>query len=440
MRCLHIALILLLALSLLGAGSKKQHGASTHNAVVTFENLDANGDVGSGADQVCEGDKVFTLAENEIVAGDTTFAGDTDFGNIIVEGSHDLGTFQTFTIDDATPSIAGGKLWKFHASHDAGVHIEGFDGGVEGDEIIVRTAAVGGITYEVGITLIPGDVDLVAAPASTTRWINVGFDTWLLLEYNDHSIDNTTGATVTYENLDANSDIGFGATQVPQGSLAAPLDDPDFTSTPTAPTAAADTDTTQIATTAYVQTELAGENHLGDDLTSSGITISTTHANARMIIGEDGGAAFKYDFDAVANQVEVSSAGTGINAFNFGSLKLITTGGISAGHTVVTRTTTPYQPGFVTNYRVYFTYAGASVMDLPTGTQGDNFCAMQMVAYTLEIDPESTDGIWLDGTLHPDGEHIISSGAAGEFMCMSADGNGDWATWERGGTWTEETP
>jgi hypothetical protein len=41
---------------------------------------------------------------------------------------------------------------------------------------------------------------------------------------------------VTYENLSTNSDIGFGAAQVPQGSLAAPLADPTFTGTVTVPT------------------------------------------------------------------------------------------------------------------------------------------------------------------------------------------------------------
>ena len=39
----------------------------------------------------------------------------------------------------------------------------------------------------------------------------------------------------------------------------APLDDPDFTGTPTAPTAAVSTNTTQLATTAFVVAEIADE-------------------------------------------------------------------------------------------------------------------------------------------------------------------------------------
>lgn len=47
--------------------------------------------------------------------------------------------------------------------------------------------------------------------------------------------------------------LGTGATQAMQGSLAAPLASPTFTGTPAAPTAAGGTNTTQVASTAFVQ-------------------------------------------------------------------------------------------------------------------------------------------------------------------------------------------
>ena len=51
----------------------------------------------------------------------------------------------------------------------------------------------------------------------------------------------------------------------------ADLASPALTGTPTAPTAAADTNTTQIATTAYVQTEIgAGKNGYGDRTVGTG--------------------------------------------------------------------------------------------------------------------------------------------------------------------------
>ena len=69
---------------------------------------------------------------------------------------------------------------------------------------------------------------------------------------------------VTYKNgSDADTDFDFKTDIVS-------LNSPTFTGTPAAPTAAADTNTTQLATTAYVQTEL------GDYLTS---TLGATKAS-----------------------------------------------------------------------------------------------------------------------------------------------------------------
>ena len=61
-----------------------------------------------------------------------------------------------------------------------------------------------------------------------------------------------TSTGVTYENLSTNGDIGFGAAQVPQGSLAAPLAGPALTGDPTAPTASAGDSDTSVATTDFV--------------------------------------------------------------------------------------------------------------------------------------------------------------------------------------------
>jgi len=60
----------------------------------------------------------------------------------------------------------------------------------------------------------------------------------------------------------------LGYSSLPSGT--APLASPTFTGVPAAPTAAADTNTTQLATTAFVMTEL------GDYLTTS--TASSTYA------------------------------------------------------------------------------------------------------------------------------------------------------------------
>ena len=78
---------------------------------------------------------------------------------------------------------------------------------------------------------------------------------------------STVGATVVFEGatddafettLTATDPTADRTITLPNASgTVAFVDSPTFTGTPAAPTAAADTNTTQIATTAYVQTELA---------------------------------------------------------------------------------------------------------------------------------------------------------------------------------------
>ena len=72
-------------------------------------------------------------------------------------------------------------------------------------------------------------------------------------------IDSAPGALDTLNELAAalGDDANFSTTVTNSLALKAPLASPALTGTPTAPTAAADTNTTQIATTAYVQTEVA---------------------------------------------------------------------------------------------------------------------------------------------------------------------------------------
>ena len=70
---------------------------------------------------------------------------------------------------------------------------------------------------------------------------------------------------ITYDNGGTDADV-----EVSELTSLTPLASPAFTGTPTAPTAAADTNTTQIATTAYVQTEL------GDYATLASPTLTGT--------------------------------------------------------------------------------------------------------------------------------------------------------------------
>jgi len=77
-------------------------------------------------------------------------------------------------------------------------------------------------------------------------------------------VDPTADRTITLPNTTGTVALTSDLTTY------APLASPTLTGTPAAPTAAADTNTTQVATTAYVQTEL------GDYLTTA--TASSTYA------------------------------------------------------------------------------------------------------------------------------------------------------------------
>jgi len=103
------------------------------------------------------------------------------------------------------------------------------------------------------------------------------------------AIKNTySGVTgeVTATHTELNYTDGVTSNIQTQMDLKAPLASPTFTGTPIAPTAAADTNTTQIATTAYVQTEIgSGTNAYGTR------TVSTSEPSG----GSDGDIWYRYE-------------------------------------------------------------------------------------------------------------------------------------------------
>ena len=91
---------------------------------------------------------------------------------------------------------------------------------------------------------------------------------------------------VTATHTELNYTDGVTSNIQTQMDLKAPLASPTFTGTPIAPTAAADTNTTQIATTAYVQTEIgSGTNAYGTR------TVSTSEPSG----GSDGDIWYRYE-------------------------------------------------------------------------------------------------------------------------------------------------
>ena len=102
-----------------------------------------------------------------------------------------------------------------------------------------------------------------------------------------------TGALAQTTRLSASVTPGTGIVwSTTTGSVLAPLDSPAFTSTPTAPTATAGTNTTQLATTAFVQTAVSNivktaTGTIGTSATSATVNFTGTLISAFAKIGTE---------------------------------------------------------------------------------------------------------------------------------------------------------
>ena len=108
----------------------------------------------------------------------------------------------------------------------------------------------GGLSYNNAtgeFTLTPADTSTFA----TTSYVNTQVASL---------VDSAPGSLDTLNELAAalNDDASFSTTVTDSIALKAPLASPALTGTPTAPTAATSTNTTQLATTAFVQAEISG--------------------------------------------------------------------------------------------------------------------------------------------------------------------------------------
>jgi len=116
-------------------------------------------------------------------------------------------------------------------------------------------------------------------------------------------IDSAPGALDTLNELAAalGDDANFSTTVTNNLALKAPLADPALTGTPTAPTATSGNNTTQIATTAYVQSEIAGFSTSGGDSQKSYTSGSAITQGDAVVL----------DTAGTVSSVAVSSAAVG---------------------------------------------------------------------------------------------------------------------------------
>jgi hypothetical protein len=146
------------------------------------------------------------------------------------------------------------------------------------------------------------------------------------------------------------------------------------------------------------------------------------------------------------NEVEIKS-GTdkGVTRLSFSSLNMVTTGTMLGAINVVSKDA---------NYTIGTDYANEAygtmfinsdndtqTLTLPSAVAGMSLCVMngQGVTAALTLDAGASDYIVLDGARTTvAAEYIVSSGAAGDFVCVFAADATDWYVMGKAGTWTEE--
>jgi len=144
------------------------------------------------------------------------------------------------------------------------------------DEITVAQSQVTNLTTDLGNK---ADASALTTHTGATTSVHGITDTANLMYTGDaptaHAASHTSGGSdaITV----AQSQVTNLTTDL---SSKAPLASPTFTGTPAAPTAAQGTNTTQLATTAYVQTELANVDALPDQSGNGGKYLTTDGTDA----------------------------------------------------------------------------------------------------------------------------------------------------------------
>ena len=182
----------------------------------------------SGFTGLTDGDTVFVENDGSLVQTKTTTA--LKIGTAV--SATEILCFTTSNLDTYLLNIKKTELGDFSASNAS------------------TASGTGGISYDSAtgqFTFTPADT----ASFATTSYV----DTEIA-----NLVNSAPTSLDTLDELAAalNDDANFASTVTNSIATKAPLASPALTGTPTAPTASSGTNTTQIATTAYVQSELSG--------------------------------------------------------------------------------------------------------------------------------------------------------------------------------------
>ena len=85
---------------------------------------------------------------------------------------------------------------------------------------------------------------------------------------------------------------------------------------------------------------------------------------------------------------------------------------------------------------IVFVSAERTITLPPVAAAGYSVCVQAVAAVTVDVDPDSSDGIRLNGSARDtNGDAIYSSGTAGDQICLVSDSASGWTTTGRSGTW-----
>jgi len=182
--------------------------------------------------------------------------------NVSVAGDGTISVGAPYELVEATTSTLGGVV--------IGQNIQVNDGVISVDDPYTLPEAtstvLGGVTIGANISVLNGEISVGApyslpiATSSVLGGVKQGFGTTIAsdgtisVSANVLSFNGRTGA-VTLTTGDITTALGYTAANQ---SLVAPISSPTFTGIPSGPTAANGTNTTQLATTAFVEAALSG--------------------------------------------------------------------------------------------------------------------------------------------------------------------------------------
>ncbi len=85
---------------------------------------------------------------------------------------------------------------------------------------------------------------------------------------------------------------------------------------------------------------------------------------------------------------------------------------------------------------IVFVSAERTITLPAVASAGYSVCVQAVAAVAVDVDPDSTDGIRLNGSARDtNGDAIYSSGTAGDQICLVSDSADGWTTTGRSGTW-----